>query len=249
MIDIPEGEFTMGTSMAHVNLLMAKEEWALEWFDQELFTVEQPQHKVELAPFSIAMQPITNVEYYQFAYTTGYKVPKTWIGFMYPDDTADHPVTGVSKIDAEAYSKWITEQTGKNYRLPTEAEWERTARGLDTRIYPWGDDFDPWRCNTSESGKKSTTPVGAYAPIGNSPVGAMDMVGNVWEWTTSILASYPYDPADGREQQGTFERYVIRGGSWYYTRKLARCSAREGVLSTFTSPALGFRLASSDKTE
>lgn len=245
MIPIAEGEFTMGTSDQQVNFLMAREEWALEWYDQDLFIVEQPQHILCLPAFAIAIHPVTNLDYYQFVYASGYRTPKSWVGFQYADDTADHPVTGVTKMDAEAYIKWLNEQLGEEFRLPTEAEWERAARGMDGRIYPWGDEFDPWRCNTSESAKRGTSSVGIYSPSGNSPCGAMDMVGNVWEWTTTLLAPYPYEADDGREEQGLAERYVVRGGSWYYTRKLARCAAREGVLPTYTSPALGFRLATS----
>jgi len=249
MVNVPDGEFIMGTSDAQVSMLMSREEWALEWYDNDLFQIEQPQHYVWIPAFNIAAHPVTNEEYHKFVYNSGYRVPKSWSGFQYLDDTADHPVTGISKTDAEAFCKWVSDQMGEVYRLPSEAEWERAARGMDGRIYPWGDEFDPWRCNTAESSKRGTTPVGVYSPGGNSPVGAMDMVGNVWEWTSTILAPYPYESEDGREEQGMLERYVVRGGSWYYTRKLARCAAREGVLATFTSPALGFRLASDAKEE
>jgi formylglycine-generating enzyme required for sulfatase activity len=154
-------------------------------------------------------------------------------------------VTCVSKLDAEAYIAWLNQKTGMNFRLPTEAEWERAAREADGRIYPWGNTFDPWRCNTAESLKKGTTPVGAYSPGGDSPSGAADMVGNVWEWTQSPFLPYPYDFHGSKDDVRARGRFVVRGGAWYYTRKLARCAAREGILAEYLSSSIGFRLARS----
>jgi formylglycine-generating enzyme required for sulfatase activity len=247
MIRIPEGPFTMGLSEEQVLFLLRSEDWAeewQEWYDNDLFLVEQPQHIVYLPEYYIAQYPVTNADYFAFVWQTGYRMPRTWSGFYYPDGTADHPVTGVSRQDVLAYIEWLNRQTGLNYRLPTEAEWEKAARGdMDARIYPWGDEFGLWRCNTKESGKFSTTPVGSYSPSGDSPYCVADMVGNVWEWTSSLFRPYPYNPNDGRETPNDNEKYVVRGGSWYYSRKLARCTVREGVIATYASPALGFRLA------
>lgn len=244
MISIPASSFLMGTSDEDIMRLQLKEaDWAYEWSDNDLFESEQPQHVVHVEAFEIAKHPVTNAEYHYFIWDTSYRLPKGWNGFSYPDGTALHPVVGVSKLDAEAYITWLNRRTGLHFRLPTEAEWELSARGEDGRIYPWGNTFDPWRCNTSESGKKGTTPVGAYSPGGDSLWGAVDMVGNVWEWTSTIYMPYPYDPLDGREEQRLDARYVIRGGAWYYSRKLARCAAREGMMPNHSSPSIGFRLA------
>jgi formylglycine-generating enzyme required for sulfatase activity len=186
MIIIPEGEFIMGISNDQVwELYNREEEWAIEWYERDLFRVEQPQHRLHLPAYEIGKYPVTNAEYHLFIWNTGYRVPKGWIGFRHPESQENHPVVGVSKIDALAYCEWLSGETGIKYRLPTEAEWEKAARGDDDRLYPWGSDFDPWRCNTSDSGKRSTTPVGEYAPSGDSPWGLCDMAGNVWEWTAA----------------------------------------------------------------
>jgi formylglycine-generating enzyme required for sulfatase activity len=248
MITIPEGEVLMGTSEDQVDDLLAKEEWAEEWYANDLFQAEQPQHSVYVPEFEIARFPVSNKDYYLFTWETGYRVPRTWLGFHYSEEEGDHPVAGISRVDALAYCEWLSKHISKKipgavYRLPSEREWERAARGDDERIYPWGNAFDPWRCNTVESGRRGTTEGTIFSPSGDSPFGVNDMVGNVWEWTSTEMRPYPYDPKDGREDPASRAECVIRGGSWYYSRKLARCSARESVLPTFQSPALGFRLA------
>ena len=246
MIEVPEGPFYMGTSDDHVKLLYAKEEWARDWFDQELFEIEQPQHEVELKGYRIAQFPVTHMEYYMFIRESGNRIPKGWMGIHYPMDMDQHPVVNVSYHDARNYCQWLSEKTGQSFRLPTEAEWEKAARGLDGRIYPWGNMFDPWRCNTLESAKRNTTPVGSYSPSGDSPFGAADMVGNVWEWTTSVFRPYPYQPEDDRPGKvQDIEKITIRGGSWYYSGKLARCATRESAVPTYISPVLGFRIVCS----
>jgi toxoflavin biosynthesis protein ToxD len=246
MIEVSKGEFLMGTSEENIKLLQLKEsDWAYEWSDNELFAAEQPQHLISLPAFEIAKYPVTNEEYHAFTSDMAYRLPRDWTGFTYREDTENHPVVGVSKIDAEAYVDWLNRKTEMQFRLPTESEWERAARGTDGRIFPWGNTFDPWRCNTAESVKKGTTPVGSYSPGGDSPTGAVDMVGNVWEWTQSLFLPYPYLPGKRNDDAKSRGRYVVRGGAWYYTRKLARCAAREGILADYLSSSIGFRLARS----
>jgi len=244
MITVPASSFLMGTSDEDITRLQLKEsEWAYDWSDNDLFENEQPQHEIALPTFEIAQNPVTNAEYFLFTWDTGHRLPKGWVGIRFADDTGNHPVTGVSRNDALAYAKWLSDRSKLKFRLPSEAEWERAARGTDGRIYPWGHTFDPWRCNTAESMKKGTTPVGLYSQGGDSLCGCVDMVGNVWEWTSSVFMPYPYNPADGREEIKPGVKYVIRGGAWYYTRKMARCAAREALLPDHTSPSLGFRIA------
>jgi toxoflavin biosynthesis protein ToxD len=246
MIQIPAGVVIMGTSSAQVRALLEKEEWAEEWYEGNMFQVEQPQHRPFVPAFEMARAPVTNGDYHIFTMETGYRIPRGWLGFHPSEEELNNPITNVSRIDALAYITWLNHQLeGMPYRLPTEVEWERSARGDDDRIYPWGNDFDPWRCNTLESARRATTVIGSFSPSGDSPFGVTDLAGNVWEWTSTLLKPYPYEPQDGREELKGDGVCVVRGGSWYYTRKLARCSCREGILATFTSPALGFRLARS----
>ena len=162
-------------------------------------------------------------------------------------------MVGISWYEAMAYCAWLTEQgwdkgkilTGEDVRLPTEAEWEKAARGpalnsgqaADGRLYPWGDEWDETKCNTAESQFGETSPVGMY-PAGAGAYGCLDMAGNVWEWTTSLWGEdltkrsfkYPYDPTDGREdlEAGTDVLRVVRGGSWFTGWDFARCAVRYG---------------------
>jgi formylglycine-generating enzyme required for sulfatase activity len=245
MILIPAGPFLMGTSDMQIQLLLREEDWAQEWFNSDLFSQEQPQHQVILPDYEIAKYPVTNIEYYSFIYHSGHRVPKGWVGFQYLDGQGENPVAGVSLRDAQAYCEWLNGQTNGKFRLPSEAEWEKAARGTEGRIFPWGDAFDPWRCNTDESGKRSTTPVGTYSPGGDSIYELGDVSGNVWEWTASLFQPYPYKSDDGRENLSSKGKFVVRGGAWYYSRALARCAARESMLPDYVSPAVGFRLARS----
>jgi formylglycine-generating enzyme required for sulfatase activity len=242
VVPIPAGEFLMGSDPerdAH-----AREE-------------EQPQHRLYLPDYAIARTPVTNVQYAAFVRATGHKPPIHWRLLFWkrrrpPKRLEDHPVVNVSWYDARAYCAWLSEATGRPYRLPSEAEWEKAARSTDGRIYPWGDTWEAGRCNADgEREEESTAPVGAY-PEGASPYGLLDAAGNVWEWTRSLWGmklrqpefKYPYDPADEREELGAPKtiRRVLRGGSFYNEHPMARCAARYRYSPANCFDSIGFRV-------
>ncbi len=229
LVSVPEGEFWMGTSDAQIAWLVKHTDWAKRWRDEGWFKPEQPQRRVYLSAYRIARYPVTNREYQAFVQDEGYKPPSHWEGDVAPDEIADHPVTHVAHGDALAYCAWLAERTGKPYTLPTEAQWEKAARGdRDARLYPWGDVFDARRCNTAESGPGGTTPVGQYSPDGDSPYGCADMAGNVWEWCLDWYAEDYYRRAPNRNPPGPSrgDFHVVRGGSWIYDQRYARCACR-----------------------
>ncbi len=125
----------------------------------------------------------------------------------------------VSWRDAIDYCRWLDEKCRAEFgelghvRLPTEAEWEKAARGEYGNLWPWGNEFDPRKCNTAEGGKGDTSVVGSYSPGGDSPYGAADMAGNVWEWCHSLYEPYPYVAEDGQEDASAQGGRALRGGS------------------------------------
>jgi formylglycine-generating enzyme required for sulfatase activity len=222
-VGIPKGEFIMGS---------------------EDGPDEQPQHLAEI-PHDIWMArfPITNEQYND--YVQARNIPHPVADWMMKKK---HPVTGVKWTEAMEYCKWLSVTLENEllsgtmiFRLPTEAEWEKAARGTDGRQYPWGAVFSKNRCNSSEAGHGSTTPVDLYSPYGNSAYDCVDMVGNVWEWTHSAYEHYPYDVKDGRESEDKTVERVWRGGFYGMPGNHVKCMSRfpgnNGVLHT-----AGFRV-------
>ena len=168
------------------------------------------------------MYPVTEGEYQRFILETEVEeIPDHWKDHAPPAYRANHPVYGVSWQGALLYAEWVSERTARQCRIPTEAEWERAARGTDARTFPWGNHFDAWRCNTREGGLGNTTPVGIYAD-GASPCGAMDLAGNVEEYTASLY--WPY-PKSSFEDPDYWSYRATRGGVWNLDADLARCSS------------------------
>ncbi len=228
-VEIPEGKFLMGSDPKR---------------GQYAQDDGQPQHEVTLPTYYIARYPVTVAQFQAFVKTSGYK----------PADenslrgVPNHPVIRVSWYDAVAYCDWLSDAL-KNWKdapqvlaeklranqwhitLPSEAEWEKGARGIDGRIYPWGNKFDPDKANTHEVGLGTTSAVGCF-PAGAGPYGVLDMSGNVWEWTRSLWGKkaetpdfkYPYVSADGRENLNAPNDVlrVVRGGSFYHFKGYAR---------------------------
>jgi formylglycine-generating enzyme required for sulfatase activity len=195
------------------------------------FLFGEAMEERELPEFWIDRTPVTNAEYKRFLDANpAYPVPfakEEWAqqynwdrqARSFPSDRQEHPVVLVTWQDAVAYVEWA------GGRLPTEEEWEKAARGIDGRKYPWGD-WDDERCNTAEACILATTPVGQYSPAGDSVYGCADMSGNVWEWTAT-------EDDVGR---------VVRGGSFINDRLYARCAFREWDLPDSGLRLYGFRV-------
>lgn len=182
--------------------------------------LEQPQHKIDLPAFFIDRTEVTNAAYKKFVDATGHKPPSNWSGANFPDRRDNSPVTGVTWQDAADYAAWA----GK--RLPSEGEWEAAARGTDGLIYPWGNDWHSGLANIGLTPDKPTAEqyplglgeVGRY-PQSASPVGAMDMIGNAWEWVADEFALYPGGittvPKEIKDKMKPGLSYrVIRGGAY-----------------------------------
>ena len=204
------------------------------------FLDEHPEHRVTLPNFFIDRYEITNLQYKRFVEATQSRPPKFWSGGNYLQGQDNFPVTGVNWYEAGHYCRWV----GK--RLPTEAEWEKAARGTDGREFPWGSEFDPNKANAGTLGH--LVPVGSY-PKGVSPYGVYDMAGNVWEWVEDWYLPYP----GSEEQNSSFgqKEKVFRGGSYggsgghYVLPHFFRTAYRSSVPPEEAYLDLGFRCAKS----
>ena len=250
LVEVPAGPFLMGSSDA----------------DTQADEDEKPQHTLELPTYWIGRTEVTNAQFRQFVEGDGYSNPVYWTeaGWAWRQENArtqpyywddlrwngdDQPVVGVSWFEAVAYVRWLSAQTGIAFRLPTEAEWEKAARGTDGQTWPWGDPWAEGLANTSEAGLTTTTPVSQF-PLGASPYGALDMAGNVYEWcATEWQKPYPYAledewAADYLERDDV--NRVIRGGAWSSEQKFARGAFRRDDNARFIgSNNVGLRVASS----
>ena len=160
------------------------------------------------------------------------------------DDTLNNPsqpVVGVTWYEAAAYAAWLARLTGQGWRLPTEPEWEWAAR-RGRRRFPWGGNWDERRLNSLEGRVMRTTPVGVY-PHGATPDGIYDLAGNVWEWTSTRVADYPYVADGTREDPDAPGIRIARGGGWAAVRKMVRGAYRCRYAPWSGSLDLGYRLA------
>jgi formylglycine-generating enzyme required for sulfatase activity len=180
--------------------------------------VHYPNGKKDLVPgFGIGRYPVTNIEYKRFVDDAGVEPPPTWHWVMFSGWRANHPVGGITLKQATQYCEWLSKKSHHKFRLPKAAEWERAATGDGARLYPWGDRFEPSRCNTAESNLGTTTPIGLF-PDGASPFCVEDMIGNVEEWTLD-----KFQPSKGNLSPRAFkalssEEYNITKGGSYKTR-------------------------------
>ena len=247
-VEIPAGPFLMGSEKSR---------------DPAASDDEQPQHVVSLPRYFIARYPVTVAQFRAFVEASGYR-PENAYSLQ---GLANHPVVHVSWHEARRYCEWLTERLqswsgtpeplatllrhdGWQVTLPSEAEWEKAARGSDGRIYPWGDSPDPNRANYDDTGINTTSAVGCF-PGGASPYGAEDMSGNVWEWTRSLWGKgfthpdfkYPYMPDAGRENPEATDQIlrVLRGGAFRGHHGGVRCAYRGRYYPGYRYDLVGFR--------
>jgi formylglycine-generating enzyme required for sulfatase activity/endonuclease YncB( thermonuclease family) len=253
VVYIAAGEFIMGTSDAQVEVLLT-ECW---YCDREVLSDEQPQHTVFVDAFWIDRTEVTNAQFRLCVEEGACKEPEFW-GDIRLDGSA-LPVVGVAWEDATAYCRWA------GGRLPTEAEWEKAARGTDGRVYPWGNDFDGIRANFCDrscefwdedhdldvnDGSPKTAPVGSY-PAGASALGVLDMAGNVWEWSADWYGKgyYRQSPAENPQGPESGEYRAARSGSWETDIVLLRTSIHEGLKPDARLDDVGFRCVLDDGSQ
>ena len=201
---------------------------------------QRPARKVYLDSYWIDLLEVTNVQYQKFTAQENRGIPDHWENGRYPSGYENHPVVGISWYDADAYCRFV----GK--RLPTEAEWEKAARGTDGLIWPWGNFWDRSKANTLEADVGNTMPVGSYK-TGVSPFGAYDMAGNVWEWVDDWFLETYYASSPDRNPHNSMSRTgnatkVVRGGSWVEDRDMSRTYFRLGIYPPEYPPEVPERL-------
>ena len=250
-VPVPAGAFVMGSDRAEREAAYRLDEAAYghsvtrrnRWYESEPARIRRT-----LPGFAVTRTPITNRQYRAFVAATGHAAPdvdpRTWAGYRLnhpylrtrrhawadgapPPGRADHPVVLVSHDDAVAYGRWLSRVTGQAWRLPTEAEWEKAARGPAGTRFPWGDGFDPARLNSADRGPFDTLPAGGFAG-GASPFGVLDAAGQVFEWTATPAAN---------------GRHIVKGGSWDDKGcGVCRPAARHGRPSGIRHILIGFRM-------
>jgi formylglycine-generating enzyme required for sulfatase activity len=233
-VEIPAGTFTMGAERSR---------------DPLAYDNERPEHTIDVPAFFIARHEVTVGEFKKFAHAGKWAIDQRALA-----GGDDHPVTFVSWTDALAYCRWLEAtlkasastppriaqalREGWRVTLPTEAEWEKAARGTDRRRFPWGDEPRRDRANF---GSGATVPAGTMA-CPECAHGLSDMAGNVWEWTRSPLQPYPYDPADDRSNLDADALWVIRGGGFADAPQLVRTTIRTAAEPGARRPFIGFRV-------
>lgn len=241
MVDVPAGTATLGLDPERVAPLFQRyRRYGVKenWFEKEC-----PRFEQEMRAFRIGRYPVTNAQYLAFLKDGGAEhMPRHWSFGRFPLGAGNQPVYTVTPEAADAYVRWLARRTGRPFRLPTEAEWEYAASGPEGWDFPWGDEFRDDCCNTMELALLMTTPIGMF-PRGASPFGALDMAGNVEEYTADRYHAYPgwHIVEDDLFKELGFYR-VARGGAFNRFQDLARCQRRHGPYPK-SLYAMGFRIA------
>jgi formylglycine-generating enzyme required for sulfatase activity len=199
---------------------------------------EKPIHPQALMqPYWIGVHPVTNAQWHIAVGASNGKVtvPK-WSDWYNDNAKTNHPVVGVTWYQCIDFLNWL----GTAWRLPTEPEWEYAARGLDNLVFPFGNEFKKDWVVYSTNSNKSTATVGGR-PQNASWVGAQDMSGGVWEWTSSIYAEYPYKADDTHENMGSKDARVLRGGSWHNLPYRASTTYRHNLMPIRRQYSVGLR--------
>jgi formylglycine-generating enzyme required for sulfatase activity len=243
MVRVPAGEFVMGLSDAQERALVET-----QGASPGSFKFEKPAHTVNVAAFWIDRYLVTNQEYKKFIDANpDYAAPDTEIEQFqplrwdartrtFPKGRDYYPVVLVTWYDANAYCQWA----GK--RLPSEAEWEKAARGTDMRLYPWGSAWAKDKTAFGAGDAFDASPVGKFQSDA-SPYTAHDMVGNVWQWTSSLFEKYPYHANDGREDLNKAGERVTRGGMFAFGAAISRVNVRSKLEPSDKAASVGFRCA------
>ena len=251
VVAVPAGEFIQGSDGDEREAAYSLDEAAYGHSvtrEQRWYAGEVPRAQASTAAFDIMTTPVSNADYAVFVAATGHRSPKidaetwaayglvhryertrrhAWRGTRFPGGRAAHPVVLVSHDDARAYAAWLSRETGARWRLPSEEEWEKAARGADGRRFPWGEGFDEGRLNSADAGPFDTVPVGEFRD-GASPYGMLDAAGQVYEWTATAAD-------DGR--------FVVKGGSWDDAGcGVCRPAARHARPGDLRHILIGFRL-------
>jgi formylglycine-generating enzyme required for sulfatase activity len=235
MVYIPPGEFMMGQTVE-------EKEWLIDQIGEKdynsYYANETPLHKVYLAGYWIGKYEVTFAQYDRYCKETKIEKPSD-VGW----GRENRPVINVSWIDAAAYCEWLSQKTGLKFKLPTEAQWEKAARGNDQRKYPWGPREPDKNLANFERIVGKTTPVGSY-PAGASLYGLLDMAGNVWEWCSDWYETdyYKNSPPKNPTGSNSGSDRVIRGGGWYDMARDLRCASRGSDGPSYRVDSLGFRL-------
>lgn len=233
MVYVPKGEFIMGSDEVDKDAKAQQYGERKPWYANE-----KPKRKVYLKGFYIDKYEVTNVLYADFVKAANHNPPDYWIDGNYPPDIAEYPVVMVDWSDAKAYCEW------RSRRLPTEAEWEKAARGTDGRRFPWGDEFDGKKVD-ADGQQEEPSPIGTFEE-GKSPYGVYDMAGNVYEWVEDWYKAYPGNDYNDNDYGEKFR--VVRSNGWggmghYNLQMYARTSYRNASPPDGKFNDIGFRCA------